>query len=115
MICAKSLLCCSKDPEYYLYNLYLQKVSLTYLPYKNANHFLLHRFQRPPGAIPSSYVGLEAFTGTMEEFGFEDYLNGKEVPREFTILIMELFSLKFLSRWYWVLTTITGQIYPLIV
>ncbi|KAL1563227.1 cyclin-B1-2-like [Salvia divinorum] len=40
---------------------------------------ILSKFQRPPGAVPSSFVGLEAFTGTMEEFGFEDYLND---PRE---------------------------------
>ncbi|KAI3452123.1 hypothetical protein Pfo_008788 [Paulownia fortunei] len=36
---------------------------------------ILSKFQRPPGAIPSSYVGLEAMTGTLESFGFEDYLN----------------------------------------
>lgn len=35
------------------------------------------RFQRPPGAIPSSMLGLEALTGTLDDFGFEDYLNGK--------------------------------------
>ncbi|KAH6761802.1 Proteasome maturation factor UMP1 [Perilla frutescens var. hirtella] len=40
---------------------------------------ILSKFQRPPGAIPSSFVGLEAFTGAMEDFGFEDYLND---PRE---------------------------------
>ncbi|KAK6129062.1 hypothetical protein DH2020_037196 [Rehmannia glutinosa] len=33
------------------------------------------KFQRPSGAIASSYVGLEAMTGTLESFGFEDYLN----------------------------------------
>ncbi|KAL3526690.1 hypothetical protein ACH5RR_011346 [Cinchona calisaya] len=36
---------------------------------------LSKRFQRPPGAIPSSYLGLEAMTGALEDFGFEDYLN----------------------------------------
>ncbi|KAL8528560.1 hypothetical protein ACS0TY_006109 [Phlomoides rotata] len=40
---------------------------------------ILSKFQRPAGAIPSSFVGLEAFTGSMESFGFEDYLND---PRE---------------------------------
>ncbi|KAL0332269.1 UNVERIFIED_CONTAM: Cyclin-B1-2 [Sesamum calycinum] len=40
---------------------------------------ILSKFQRPPGAIPSSFVGLEAMTGTLESFGFEDYLND---PRE---------------------------------
>ncbi|RVX06500.1 Cyclin-B1-2 [Vitis vinifera] len=33
-------------------------------------------FQRPPGAIPSSMLGLEALTGSLDNFGFEDYLNG---------------------------------------
>ncbi|GFY84826.1 proteasome maturation factor UMP1 [Actinidia rufa] len=37
------------------------------------------RFQRPPGPIPSSMLGLEAMTGSLEDFGFEDYLND---PRE---------------------------------
>ncbi|KAK6154915.1 hypothetical protein DH2020_009163 [Rehmannia glutinosa] len=36
---------------------------------------ILAKFQRPSGAIASSYVGLEAMTGTLESFGFEDYLN----------------------------------------
>lgn len=40
---------------------------------------LLKRFQRPPGAIPSSFLGLEAITGSLEDFGFEDYLDD---PRE---------------------------------
>ncbi|CAN0928958.1 CYCB1-2 [Linum grandiflorum] len=40
---------------------------------------LLTRFQRPPGAIPSSMLGLEAITGSLDNFGFEDYLND---PRE---------------------------------
>ena len=34
------------------------------------------RFQRPPGAIPSSMLGLESLTGALENFGVEDYLNG---------------------------------------
>ncbi|KAA8547825.1 hypothetical protein F0562_004254 [Nyssa sinensis] len=36
---------------------------------------ILSRFQRPPGAIPSSMLGFEALTGGLEDFGFEDYLN----------------------------------------
>ncbi|KAL2552150.1 Proteasome maturation factor UMP1 [Forsythia ovata] len=36
---------------------------------------ILTKFQSPPGAIPSSFLGLEAMTGTLEGFGFEDYLN----------------------------------------
>uniref|UniRef100_A0A5B7BCL3 Putative cyclin-B1-2 n=1 Tax=Davidia involucrata TaxID=16924 RepID=A0A5B7BCL3_DAVIN len=36
---------------------------------------ILSRFQRPPGAVPSSMLGLEALTGDLEDFGFEDYLN----------------------------------------
>ncbi|XP_057955754.1 uncharacterized protein LOC131143447 [Malania oleifera] len=40
---------------------------------------ILSRFQRPPGAIPSSMLGLEALDGNLEGFGFEDYLND---PRE---------------------------------
>ncbi|XP_074588117.1 cyclin-B1-2-like [Curcuma longa] len=36
---------------------------------------ILARFQRPPGALPSSMLGFEAFTGGLDEFAFEDYLN----------------------------------------
>ncbi|XP_044506941.1 cyclin-B1-2-like isoform X2 [Mangifera indica] len=36
---------------------------------------ILSRFQRPPGEIPSSMLGLEALTGSLDDFGFEDYLN----------------------------------------
>ncbi|XP_031491045.1 cyclin-B1-2-like isoform X2 [Nymphaea colorata] len=36
---------------------------------------ILSRFQRPSGVLPSSMVGLEALTGSLEDFGFEDYLN----------------------------------------
>ncbi|KAJ0989113.1 hypothetical protein J5N97_007469 [Dioscorea zingiberensis] len=39
----------------------------------------LSRFQRPPGALPSSLLGFEAITGGLEDFGFEDYLN---VPQD---------------------------------
>ncbi|CAL5367415.1 unnamed protein product [Camellia sinensis] len=37
---------------------------------------MLSRFQRPPGPIPSSMLGLEALTGSLDGFGFEDYLSG---------------------------------------
>ncbi|KAH7575984.1 hypothetical protein JRO89_XS02G0268600 [Xanthoceras sorbifolium] len=37
---------------------------------------ILSRFQRPPGAIASSMLGLESLTGRLDDFGFEDYLNG---------------------------------------
>ncbi|KAI8029680.1 Cyclin-B1-2 [Camellia lanceoleosa] len=36
---------------------------------------MLSRFQRPPGPIPSSMLGLEALTGSLDGFGFEDYLS----------------------------------------
>eukprot|EP00262_Sarcandra_glabra_P010094 TRINITY_DN24989_c0_g1_i1.p1 TRINITY_DN24989_c0_g1~~TRINITY_DN24989_c0_g1_i1.p1 ORF type:complete len:165 (-),score=24.34 TRINITY_DN24989_c0_g1_i1:228-653(-) len=36
---------------------------------------ILSRFQRPTGALPSSMLGLEALTGSLDDFGFEDYLN----------------------------------------
>ncbi len=36
---------------------------------------ILSRFQRPSGAIPSSMLGLEALTGSLDDFRFEDYLN----------------------------------------
>ncbi|XP_061357354.1 cyclin-B1-2-like [Gastrolobium bilobum] len=40
---------------------------------------ILSRFQRPPGAIPSSMLGLETVAGSLDHFGFEDCLND---PRE---------------------------------
>lgn len=36
---------------------------------------ILSRFQRPPGPIPSSMLGLEAVDGSLDNIGFEDYLN----------------------------------------
>ncbi|XP_074571431.1 cyclin-B1-2-like [Curcuma longa] len=36
---------------------------------------ILSRFQRPPGALPSSMLGYEALTGGLDDFAFEDYLN----------------------------------------
>ncbi|GKV16841.1 hypothetical protein SLEP1_g27417 [Rubroshorea leprosula] len=44
---------------------------------------ILSRFQRPPGAIPSSMLGLEAMTGRLENFGFEDYLNDPQQSETF--------------------------------
>ncbi|GKD34409.1 cyclin-B1-2-like protein [Tanacetum coccineum] len=37
---------------------------------------ILSRFQRPPGLIPSSMLGLESMTRALEDFGVEDYLQG---------------------------------------
>ncbi|KAG1346941.1 cyclin-B1-2 [Cocos nucifera] len=39
---------------------------------------ILSRFQRPPGLLPSSMLGFEALTGSLDDFGFEDYLNVPE-------------------------------------
>ncbi|TVU16621.1 hypothetical protein EJB05_40194 [Eragrostis curvula] len=41
------------------------------------------RFQRPPGALPSSMLGYEALTGSLDDFGFEDYLNMPQVSATF--------------------------------
>ncbi|XP_021887982.1 cyclin-B1-2-like [Carica papaya] len=49
---------------------------------------ILSRFQRPPGAIPSSMVGLEALTGSLDNFGFEDYLNDPHESETFRPLDM---------------------------
>ena len=35
------------------------------------------RCQRPAGLVPSSMLGLESLTGELDEFGFEDFLNGE--------------------------------------
>ena len=43
------------------------------------------RFQRPPGALPSSMLGYEALTGSLDDFGFEDYLNSKKFYPLFSI------------------------------
>ncbi|KAL2983022.1 hypothetical protein AAZX31_12G018400 [Glycine max] len=42
---------------------------------------ILSRFQRPPGPIPSSMLGLETVTGSVDHFGFEDCLNGNPVSQ----------------------------------
>ncbi|KAK9133942.1 hypothetical protein Scep_013470 [Stephania cephalantha] len=34
---------------------------------------ILSKFQRPQGALPSSMLGFEALTGSLDDFGFEDY------------------------------------------
>uniref|UniRef100_A0A2P2KWR0 Cyclin-B1-2-like n=1 Tax=Rhizophora mucronata TaxID=61149 RepID=A0A2P2KWR0_RHIMU len=44
---------------------------------------ILSRFQRPPGPIPSSMLGLEALTGSLDDFGFEDYLNDSRESETF--------------------------------
>ncbi|KAH7686126.1 Proteasome maturation factor Ump1 protein [Dioscorea alata] len=44
---------------------------------KDLDRQIFARFKRPPGAIPSSMLGLEALTSSLDDFGFEDYLNGK--------------------------------------
>ncbi|CAH2079770.1 unnamed protein product [Thlaspi arvense] len=60
-----------------------QVIAHTYgaaLPLKmDLDRQILSRFQRPPGPIPSSMLGLEVYTGAVDNFGFEDYLND---PRE---------------------------------
>ncbi|KAI4366744.1 hypothetical protein MLD38_022583 [Melastoma candidum] len=62
-------------PEWILSNTYG-----TAFPLKmDLDRQILSRFQRPAGAIPSSMLGLEALTGSLDNFGFEDYLND---PRE---------------------------------
>lgn len=42
------------------------------------------RFQRPRGAIPSSMLGLEIVTGSLDHFGFEDCLNGELICLSFS-------------------------------
>ncbi|THG08342.1 hypothetical protein TEA_027840 [Camellia sinensis var. sinensis] len=42
---------------------------------------MLSRFQRLPGPIPSSMLGLEALTGSLDGFGFEDYLSDPQQTR----------------------------------
>ncbi|KAJ8567188.1 hypothetical protein K7X08_019396 [Anisodus acutangulus] len=44
---------------------------------------ILSRFQRPPGVIPSSMVGLESLTEGLEDFAFEDYLNDPKDSESF--------------------------------
>ncbi|MCO5594739.1 hypothetical protein L7F22_048772 [Adiantum nelumboides] len=39
---------------------------------------ILSRFQRPPGLLSSSMLGLHSLTGELDEFGFEDFLNDPE-------------------------------------
>jgi hypothetical protein len=44
---------------------------------------ILPRFQRPTGPIPSLMLDLEVYTGAIDDFDFEDYLND---PRESKML-----------------------------
>lgn len=44
------------------------------------------RFQRPPGAIPSSMLGFEAMTGALEDFSVEDYLNGNKTLTKYILV-----------------------------
>ncbi|KAK8964488.1 Cyclin-B1-2 [Platanthera guangdongensis] len=44
-------------------------------PLESLREMVIRRFQRPLGMLPSSIVGYEALTGSLEDFGFEDYLN----------------------------------------
>ncbi|OWM84673.1 cyclin-B1-2 [Punica granatum] len=61
----------------------------TALPLKmDLDRQILSRFQRPPGVIPSSMLGLEAMTGTLDDFGFEDYLNDPRDSETFRPLDM---------------------------
>ncbi|XP_062229991.1 cyclin-B1-2-like, partial [Phragmites australis] len=46
---------------------------------KDLDAQIISRFQRPHGAWPSSVLGYEALTGFMDDFRFEDYLNGTEL------------------------------------
>ncbi|XVF20579.1 hypothetical protein REPUB_Repub12eG0012700 [Reevesia pubescens] len=54
----------------------------TALPLKmDLDRQILSRFQRP--LLPASMLGLEALTGTLDDFGFEDYLNGMEIHTKY--------------------------------
>lgn len=62
-----------------------------------ASYFMFHsityvvcRFQRPPGLLPSSMLGFEALTGALDDFGFGDYLNGIQFLLLFSSLIWVL-------------------------
>ncbi|KAG2289893.1 hypothetical protein Bca52824_049497 [Brassica carinata] len=48
------------------------------------------RFQRPSGPIPSSMLGLEVYTGAIDDFGFEDYLNDKDEAGTAAVKTVEL-------------------------
>jgi proteasome maturation protein len=63
----------------------LEKVYGSAFPMKmDIERQILSKFQRPPGLVPSSMLGLESLTGSLDDFGFEDYLND---PRESETLI----------------------------
>jgi hypothetical protein len=64
------LFCCRK----YLVEVFLlNRERVVWIWYKT---IVACRFQRPPGVIPSSMLGLETVTGSLDHFGFEDFLNG---------------------------------------
>lgn len=53
---------------------------------------MICRFQRPPGALPSSMLGLEALTGDLDDFGVEDYLNGNDYLAFFTFVFVSFLT-----------------------
>nr|XP_007131540.1 hypothetical protein PHAVU_011G021700g [Phaseolus vulgaris]ESW03534.1 hypothetical protein PHAVU_011G021700g [Phaseolus vulgaris] len=57
-------------------------------PKEELDRQILSRFQRPPGPISSSMLGLEAVTGSIDRFGFEDCLNDPRDSETFTPLDM---------------------------
>ncbi|EOY04263.1 Proteasome maturation factor UMP1 [Theobroma cacao] len=66
---------CMNEALLFFRGLHHRSASKTLIGYKG--RWRLLRFQRP--LLPSSMLGLEALTGTLDDFGFEDYLND---PRE---------------------------------
>ncbi|KAL2614021.1 hypothetical protein R1flu_025713 [Riccia fluitans] len=51
----------------------MEKAYGTALPFQmQFEQQILSKFQRPPGLIPSSMLGLESLTGALDEIGFED-------------------------------------------
>eukprot|EP00249_Psilotum_nudum_P001469 c13937_g1_i1 orf=156-593(+) len=62
----------------------LEKVYGSALPLKmDIEEQILSRFQRPPGLLPSSMLGLESLTGALDEFGFGDFLNDPQQSESF--------------------------------
>ncbi|KAI5082938.1 hypothetical protein GOP47_0002681 [Adiantum capillus-veneris] len=51
---------------------------------------ILSRFQRPPGLLPSSMLGLHSLTGELDEFGFEDFLNDPQISESLVPMDMHL-------------------------
>ncbi|KAG6555491.1 hypothetical protein Mapa_002726 [Marchantia paleacea] len=51
----------------------MEKAYGTALPFQmQMEQQILSKFQRPPGLLPSSMLGLESLTGALDEMGFED-------------------------------------------